>query len=137
MPTYSAPILTPKRLGNILRAARKYWLLTVPACAALIGVKPTRLAQWEAGRSTPPPELLQVAVLVLRVDPALFLNPRKSRGLDRDNRYTSRTCDEFALTCKFKTVTRGSDEQKRFDAFCRTVAIATDATLATAEIARK
>ena len=129
MLTFTAPILTPKRLGSILRAARKYWLLTVPACAGLIGVKPTRLAQWEAGRATPGLELLQVALLVLRVDPLLLVKPGKTRGLDRVNRYSKRTSDRLTLTWSLDTFDGGTDEQARFDTFCSAAGIATDATL--------
>lgn len=129
MTIYTAPILTPKRLGIILRAARKYWSLTVPACAALIGVKPTRLAQWEAGRATPPLELLQVALLVLRLDPALFINPRKTRGIDRVNRYAKRTIEGLTVAVVLDTFEGGTDEQSRYDAFCTAAGIATDASL--------
>jgi transcriptional regulator with XRE-family HTH domain len=126
---YTAPILTPKRLGIILRAARKYWSLTVSACAAIIGVKPTRLAQWETGRATPPLELLQVALLVLRLDPALLINPKKTRGIDRANRYSKRTIEGLTVTFVLDTFEGGTDEQSRYDAFCTAVGLPTETSL--------
>lgn len=74
--------LTVRRLGRVLRAARKFHDFTLKEVAALAGIKVSRLHHWEQGTAAPSLLHLQVLCYVLRLDPAFLFNPTKERYID-------------------------------------------------------
>ena len=71
--------LTVRRLGRVLRAARKFHDFTLKEVAALAGIKVSRLHHWEQGTAAPSLLHLQVLCYVLRLDPAfLYSTPPRS-----------------------------------------------------------
>ena len=69
------PVLTPKRFGALIRAFRKYHLMTLAELARRVGVKPSRLHQWELGRAEPKLAHFQALMIVLGVDMRYLIQP--------------------------------------------------------------
>lgn len=62
-------------MGAVIRAYRKFHVLTVPELAKRIQAKPSRVTQWEQGRSSPSLPYLQALMIVLGINPAFLVNP--------------------------------------------------------------
>jgi len=133
---FTTKALTAKRLGQILRAARKFHGFTLKQVATHAGIKVSRLHHWESGKAEPSMLHLQVLCAVLRLDPFFLYFPNKDRHLDSKTEFVCVTPDpDDAASIKVTTRKRMElrvDEDHRRDTFLEACGVPTERSLAVA-----